>query len=140
MLRGIVLDVLNNVPIFHPLGDHDKPRIRSVIPVTDADGSQDVWMVQVPPRYHLFTKPSLKQQRDVTEAHFQREGTMSCLTFQVHRITCLGAPPDTFESHVSAGTGSLPNICEPSYCVVRTGRVETNREDEGFGQSLQAST
>ena len=42
----VVVDVLDDVSICHPLGDHSKSCIRRAVPTTDPDESQDVGMIQ----------------------------------------------------------------------------------------------
>ena len=41
-----MLDVLCNVPVCHPLGDHGEPVVRGVFPSADADKLQDIRVIQ----------------------------------------------------------------------------------------------
>ena len=59
--RVIVLDVFNDVSVWHPLGDRSESRIRSIVPAANADESQDVRVVQRHPQRHLLTKSPLKR-------------------------------------------------------------------------------
>ena len=41
-----LLDVLHNVPVCHPLGDHGESGVRSVFPLADTDKPQDIRVIQ----------------------------------------------------------------------------------------------
>ena len=45
-LSVIVLDVIYNVPVCHPLGDHGEPGVTGVFQLTDTDKPQDVRVIQ----------------------------------------------------------------------------------------------
>ena len=45
-LSVVVFDVLYDLPVCHPLGDHGEPVITVVFQSADTDKPQDVWVIQ----------------------------------------------------------------------------------------------
>ena len=45
-LSVTVLDVLCDIPVCHPLGDHGEPGVTGVFQLTDTDKPQDVRVIQ----------------------------------------------------------------------------------------------
>lgn len=125
-LRVIVLDVLCDVPVCHPLGDHGESCVGGVFPLADADKPQDIRMIQRLPQYHLLTKPPLKSRRDVSRP-VEGGRCSPYLPFQMRCIIGKSASSDGFESYFSLLVPPPPYICEPSCRVVGTVRFELDR-------------